>query len=57
VKNKCKACKIIDDIFYKYKPIKSNYDYWLMTELFVYLHDGKDYCNHLRDLKKDNKCY
>lgn len=24
-----------------------NRDYWVMTELFVLLHDGKDHCPHL----------
>lgn len=42
---KCEACEIIDKIFYEIRPIKSNYDYWLMTELFVYLHNNKCHCN------------
>lgn len=51
---KCKACKFIDKIFFNFKSIKSNYDYWLMTELFVYLHDGKDYC-YFEKNKMENK--
>jgi len=39
----CEKCDKLMDI---YKSIEnpSNRDYWLMTELFVMLHDGKDYC-------------
>lgn len=52
---KCEACDIIDKIFYKLRPIKSNYDYWLMTELFVYLHNGKCHCDrkYKPELKKE----
>ena len=45
---KCKACELLDKI-YDLKPIQSNYDYWLFTELFVYLHDGKDYCDYKKE--------
>ena len=24
---------------------QSNREYWIMTEIFVYLHNGKDYCD------------
>ena len=24
---------------------KSNREYWIMTEIFVYLHNNKDYCD------------
>ena len=24
---------------------QSNREYWMMTEIFVYLHNGKDYCD------------
>lgn len=24
---------------------QSNREYWLITEIFVYLHNGKDYCD------------
>lgn len=37
----CKKCKLLNNIF---KEINSNYEYWLFTELFVFLHGGKDYC-------------
>ena len=39
---KCKHCKFINKVFKKWN---TNYEYWLYTEMFVYLHDGKDYCN------------
>ena len=26
------------------KP-QSNREYWIMTEIFVFLHGGKDFCN------------
>ena len=43
----CPHCKFLDSIF---KPIsempdRTNREYWIFTEMFVYLHDGKDYCN------------
>lgn len=38
----CKQCSFLNNIF---SEIKSNYEYWLFTEMFVYLHNGKDYCN------------
>jgi glutaredoxin len=41
--NMCKHCAFIKNTFDK---IENNYEYWLMTEVFVYLHDGKDYCTY-----------
>ncbi len=56
----CKHCEFIkklDDIYrldekgYKDKNIKSKQTnklwYYLMTEIFVYLHNGKDYCKEI----------
>ena len=40
----CKKCKLLNKIFNE-KTMKINYDYWLMTEVFVFLHNGKDFCN------------
>lgn len=37
----CKKCKILNSLM-KYKL--SNRSYWLITELFVELHHGYDYC-------------
>jgi glutaredoxin len=42
--SECPHCKFMADTFHE--PIKTNYDYWVATEVFVYLHDGKDYCNY-----------
>ena len=44
-KPECPHCKFIDKTFCGDHPIDSNRNYWHMTEVFVYLHDGKDYCN------------
>lgn len=40
--NECKHSRILK-LFHD--NIKTDRDYWLWTELFVYLHDGSDYCN------------
>lgn len=48
-KSKCKHCEFIEKTFYE---INNNYEYWLMTEVFVYLHNGKDYCDkHKGEIK------
>lgn len=44
---KCKHCEFLDSVF---KPIfemedKTNREYWIYTEMFVYLHNGKDVCD------------
>lgn len=38
----CVKCDLLMELF-KRTPL-TNRDYWVMTELFVLLHDGKDYC-------------
>ena len=45
----CKHCEFIKNIFGKVLelPDSTNREYWLMTEVFVYLH-GKDYCEESR---------
>ncbi len=45
-KGDCPHCKFISETFCGDHPIDSNRNYWHMTEVFVYLHDGKDYCNY-----------
>ena len=40
----CKACKYLMELFKRIEKT-TNRDYWVMTELFMLLHDGKDYCN------------
>ena len=37
----CTKCKLIYELF---KLTSSNYAYWLITELFTELHNGRDYC-------------
>ncbi len=53
----CKQCKFLDSIF---KPIFERNDrtyreYWIFTEMFVYLHNGKDYCEISNEKLKTNK--
>jgi len=45
----CPHCKFLDNLFKG--DIKNNREYWIFTEIFVYLHNGKDYCNFK---KKEN---
>lgn len=40
----CKHCQYLHDLFGGLLDV-SKREYWLMTEVFVYLHNGKDYCN------------
>jgi len=43
----CKHQKILD-LFYENAEAKETgweREYWKFTELFCYLHDGKDYCD------------
>jgi hypothetical protein len=49
-KEECPHCKFLDSIFRPISemPDKTNREYWIFTEMFVYLHDGKDYCNYRR---------
>ncbi|KKM61022.1 hypothetical protein LCGC14_1535880 [marine sediment metagenome] len=39
----CQKCNLLIELFER--TPKSNRDYWIMTELFVFLHDGLDVCN------------
>lgn len=41
---RCPYCKWIGKIFHNAKDM-TNREYWIMTEIFVYLHNGKDYCD------------
>ena len=43
----CEHCKKLSEIFSG--KLKTKYDYWLYTELFVWLHEGKDYCDKRTD--------
>jgi len=48
LQSECPHCKFLAELFNEDK-IESNREYWIMTEVFVYLHEGKDYCNHTRE--------
>jgi len=43
----CKHCEQISkwmDYLTSCEDGMTNREYWIMTEVFVYLHNGKDYC-------------
>jgi len=40
-KSECPHCKFIESL----EDCQSNREYWIITEIFVYLHDGNAYCN------------
>jgi len=48
----CKHCDFISKTFGNIinRQDSTNREYWLMTEVFKYLHDGKDYCNKNKKL-------
>lgn len=39
----CDKCELLSELFER--TPKCPRDYWMMTELFTMLHDGKDYCD------------
>jgi hypothetical protein len=39
----CEKCELLSELFSRIEH-PTNRDYWIMTELAVHLHDGKDYC-------------
>lgn len=47
---KCKHCEFMDSVFNR--PFESNYDYWVFTEVFVYLHGGADHCYEMKREKE-----
>lgn len=40
---KCKKCDLLMELFETAE--QTNRNYWIVTELFVFMHNGKDYCN------------
>jgi len=44
INSECPHCKFLDETFLS-SGEKNNREYWLMTEVFVYLH-GSDICNY-----------
>jgi len=43
----CKKCSLLAELYDQVEPTPRNY--WIMTELFVWLHNGKDYCTEVED--------
>jgi hypothetical protein len=48
----CKHCEFLYKTFDINGTDTTAREYWLFTEMFVYLHDGKDYCNSIEYNKK-----
>lgn len=46
----CKHCEFLEKVF-NVKDITPR-EYWIFTEIFTYLHDGKDYCTDIESNKK-----
>ena len=44
---RCFRCFMLSVLTLHGLLIRSNYDYWKMTNLFVWLHGGKDYCTRI----------
>lgn len=49
----CRDCELLFEMYEGTK--KSNREYWLMTELFVKLHDGKDWCDDGNGMKVESQ--
>ena len=49
----CEKCDLLMELFER-TPL-TNRDYWVMTELFVLLHDGKDHCSPQSSGERANK--
>ena len=43
-------CQLLQELFKNLVETgkATNRDYWIYTELFVLVHDGKDYCNNIQ---------
>ena len=48
---KCPKCELIMELYDSAEKTKRNY--WIVTELFFYMHNKKDYCNYKN--KKEKK--
>lgn len=49
---KCKHCQFLSDTF---GEVQSNREYWLYTEMFVYLHGGADHCDNKNQVEVDSE--
>jgi hypothetical protein len=47
----CPHCKFLHDTF-NFDDLAPR-EYWLFTEMFVYLHSGKDYCDYSAEIEKE----
>ncbi len=52
--SECKHCKFLNDMFSD-DEIKTNREYWMWTEMFVYMHKGRDYCPRNYNIYKSLK--
>ena len=43
-KKACEKCELLHELWQSAE--QHNRNYWIMTQLFVMLHDGKDYCEN-----------
>jgi len=41
------ACNDCGFVQYLMESAQNNKEYWMATEVFVYLHGGKDYCDRM----------
>ena len=49
---KCEHCEFIERLGNYLRECPdgmTNREYWILTEIYVYLHNGKDYCYVYRD--------
>jgi hypothetical protein len=51
--SKCLKCDLLLELYKSAKKTKRNY--WVMTELFMYLHNNHDYCKPLEKIEKELK--
>ena len=48
--NDCPHCKFLKELFGNLKNGTTR-EYWIMTEMMVYLHGGSDVCNYGTDIE------
>ena len=50
---KCPHCEFLSKVFsLDYNGPENNREYWIFTEMFVYLHGGKDYCDYTTEARE-----
>ena len=50
-KGNCKKCEYLMDLFERIKN-PTNRDYWVMTEIFMFMHGNKDFCDETKKVIK-----